>query len=339
MDQPDSVITSINQINQEPNDGGLNQRKRSVLQSSSTSNTNLNRDASNVSNEPPKASKRPKESRLKQQKLPAWQPILTAKTVLPLFFAVGVVFVVLGGVLLHYSNIVNEFVYDYTDCTNSTSLKCSDVANYNTNCVCTIRFQLDNDFPAPVFIYYGLKNFYQNHRRYVKSRDDNQLLGRDVSTLSSECTPYAFDGGNIAPCGAIANSLFNDTFTFKYYGASTASPATNVGVLDTGIAWTTDKNVKFRNPSSWSGTVKPKNWQRPVYNLSSNPDNNGYQNEDLIVWMRTAALPTFRKLHRRVDHDQTTFKTGLPKGVYTVDISYSKSILYSFPAPVFVFGI
>ena len=26
-------------------------------------------------------------------------------------------------------------------------------------------------------MYYGLSNFYQNHRRYVKSRDDSQLNG------------------------------------------------------------------------------------------------------------------------------------------------------------------
>lgn len=28
-----------------------------------------------------------------------------------------------------------------------------------------------------VYMYYGLSNFYQNHRRYVKSRDDKQLNG------------------------------------------------------------------------------------------------------------------------------------------------------------------
>lgn len=33
-----------------------------------------------------------------------------------------------------------------------------------------------------VFMYYGLSNFYQNHRRYVKSRDDSQLNG-DMESL------------------------------------------------------------------------------------------------------------------------------------------------------------
>lgn len=32
-------------------------------------------------------------------------------------------------------------------------------------------------------MYYGLSNFYQNHRRYVKSRDDSQLNG-DMQSLT-----------------------------------------------------------------------------------------------------------------------------------------------------------
>lgn len=65
-------------------------------------------------------------------------------------------------------------------------------------------------------MYYGLSNFYQNHRRYVKSRDDNQLLGRLSDMPSSDCQPFAFDVNSttgktipIAPCGAIANSMFS----------------------------------------------------------------------------------------------------------------------------------
>jgi hypothetical protein len=67
-----------------------------------------------------------------------------------------------------------------------------------------------------VYIYYGLSNFYQNHRRYVKSRDDHQLLGT-LGPVSNECDPFARypDPNNpsiinqVVPCGAIANSIFN----------------------------------------------------------------------------------------------------------------------------------
>ena len=67
-----------------------------------------------------------------------------------------------------------------------------------------------------VYMYYGLTNFYQNHRRYVRSRDDNQLHGYMLSPgdLNDDCDPYKQGSSNgssfgYAPCGAIANSLFN----------------------------------------------------------------------------------------------------------------------------------
>jgi hypothetical protein len=52
-------------------------------------------------------------------------------------------------------------------------------------------------------------------------------------------------------------------------------------------------------------------------------ENNGLQNEDLIVWMRTAALPSFRKLYRRVDHSSTLFRNGLKKGMYWLYVDYN----------------
>jgi hypothetical protein len=59
-------------------------------------------------------------------------------------------------------------------------------------------------------LYYGLVNYYQNHRRYVRSRDDNQLLGKS-GAVSSDCQPFQQNGSNVdyTPCGAIANSKFN----------------------------------------------------------------------------------------------------------------------------------
>ena len=46
------------------------------------------------------------DTKLKQQKLPAWQPILTADTVLPLLFAIGVSFIPLGiGFLITANNV------------------------------------------------------------------------------------------------------------------------------------------------------------------------------------------------------------------------------------------
>lgn len=172
-------------------------------------------------------------------------------------------------------------------------------------------------------MYYGLTNFYQNHRRYVKSRDDYQLLGKLSNSVSSDCEPFAHDdsGKPIAPCGAIANSLFSDTIRL-YHGNI------EVPLNKTGIAWPTDKKIKFRNPDgsleeAFKGFAKPKNWTKNIWELDDNRDNNGFQNEDLIVWMRTAALPTFRKLYRRIVRtDNTIFVQGLPAGDYRLVIDY-----------------
>lgn len=310
--------------------GGINIDQISTLPKEETSLKNRSKnggsqDAPSTSSEiEHKASKKPKNTALKQQRLPAWQPILTAKTVFPLFFGIGIVFVALGGVLLHFSNIVNEIVIDYTACKNTDGLECSGQSNLTTSCFCTVSFKLDVKYEAPVYIYYGLGNFYQNHRRYVKSRDDTQLLGNMPDSLTSECSPYDYPSNqtsgarvSYAPCGAIANSLFSDKLTLK-------KDNVEVSVHRTGIAWNTDRTVKFRNPSTFNGTVKPRNWRVPVDELDTeNPDNNGYINEDLIVWMRTAALPNFRKLYRRVNHTATGFEDGLPAGDYTMEIDYN----------------
>ncbi|XP_026846289.1 cell cycle control protein 50A isoform X1 [Drosophila persimilis] len=275
-------------------------------------------------------SKRPSDSAFKQQRLPAWQPVLTARTVLPTFFVIGVLFVPIGVVLLHLSNTANELIIDYTRCTSSDAanagITCADYLQDNPGkqCNCAINFTLTSDFNGDVYMYYGLTNYYQNHRRYVKSRDDLQLLGQLSQTPSSDCAPFAYDPVTlepIAPCGAIANSLFNDTLKLAQGGV-------DIKLLNTGIAWPSDKRVKFRNPEgnltlALKGFAKPILWQHELYDLDKeNPENNGFQNEDLIVWMRTAALPSFRKLYRRLDQTNNNYAKGLKAGEYTLNVEY-----------------
>lgn len=47
--------------------------------------------------------------------------------------------------------------------------------------VCTVNITIDDKMAEPVYFYYKLTNYYQNHRRYVKSRNDAQLRGEHVS--------------------------------------------------------------------------------------------------------------------------------------------------------------
>jgi len=85
-------------------------------------------------------------------------------------------------------------------------------------------------------VYYQLDNFYQNHRRYVKSRSNKQLMGENMAVADlDDCDPIIKNkdlnsdstitaklsiGGNVLdeeaaafPCGLVAKSFFTDKFT------------------------------------------------------------------------------------------------------------------------------
>ncbi|KAG0261486.1 hypothetical protein BGZ95_004224 [Linnemannia exigua] len=259
--------------------------------------------------------RKPANTAFKQQRLKAWQPILTPKTVLPTFILIGILFAPIGGLLLWASDTVAEVVIDYTQCETagqsfvnipedsfSTSfpgfkgaveppafkavpnIVKGNNATWPTT-TCTVKFTIPDDMKKPVFIYYRLSNFYQNHRRYVKSVDAKQLSG--VARLAPElsggsCDPLAVvkDGETqypIYPCGLIANSMFNGKLFLecKMYpnGYSAASPPIDVS-----------------------------------------------KNEHFQVWMRTAGLPNFRKLYSKNTDDD------LLKGTYTMDINMNYNV-------------
>ncbi|XP_075235477.1 cell cycle control protein 50A-like [Lycorma delicatula] len=273
-------------------------------------------------------SKKPSDSPYIQQRLLGWKPILTAGTIFPTFFVLGFAFVAIGISFVYFSDEIEELTIDYTDCNSIEypNKTCADLIGNDRkkSCNCSVNFNIKT-FKAPVFLYYALTNFYQNHRQYVISRDDKQLLGKLSSIPSENCEPWRYNEENIpiAPCGAIANSLFSDKLNISSISFG------NVPLLRKGIAWPSDKKTKFRNPTgfkslkdAFKGFAKPKDWTRNVWELDTDPENNGFKNEDLIVWMRTSGLPNFRKLYRRVDHSSKLFKNGLPEGNYTLHVDY-----------------
>jgi len=231
-------------------------------------------------------SKRPAATAFKQQQLKAWQPILTPIPVIITFIAVGIVFIPIGVVLLVASNSVVEVIQRYDN-----NIGCP------LNATCTITIDVPTTMAAPVYLYYRLENYYQNHRRYVKSRDDPQLLGV-VTTSVSDCDPLiSADGSSdpnkiFLPCGLIAASVFNDTFVLR-------QNTSIIPLRKNGIAWSSDVQSKFHNPPASAPGI------RVIPN---------FEDEDFIVWMRTAGLPNFKKLYRIID-------TSLAAGTYEVDIT------------------
>ncbi|KAJ9268032.1 ligand-effect modulator 3 family [Paecilomyces variotii] len=312
-------------------------------------------------------SKRPANTAFRQQRLKAWQPILTPRSVLPLFFVIGTIFAPLGGVLLWASSQVQEIVIDYSDCktqapvgtfspipdkvtatfkstqqTQTPSWQRTMVQRpilKNQTTVCSLLFEIPNDLPPPVFLYYRLTNFYQNHRRYVQSLDLDQLMGKPLSNSTiagSTCDPLTTDpatGKAYYPCGLIANSIFNDTI---YSPALVGVDAGNITyeMTNKGIAWDSDKQIYKKTQYQNSQVHPPPNWHDRYPNgyNDETPIPNINEDEELMVWMRTAGLPSFSKLSRRND------TTPMKAGVYRLDIddyfpvteySGTKSILIS----------
>ncbi|CAH6792425.1 cell cycle control protein 50C [Phodopus roborovskii] len=273
-------------------------------------------------------SRLPENTALKQQKLPAHQLNLSASAVLSIFFATGGFCLCMGIVLLLSAKSTKELEINYTSiCANCAQLR-ENSSNFDKECTCSVPFYLLDKMEGNVYMYYKLYGFHQNLYRYILSRSNSQLLGKDIWDVK-DCSPFQVsqDGTPIIPCGAIANSIFNDTITLSYNLNSSIN--IKVPMLKTGLTWWTDKYVKFRNPrtsdlaSVFAGSTKPLHWTRPVYELDTDdPGNNGFVNEDLIVWMRTAAFPTFKKLYRRLNR-VNYFVEGLPAGNYSFNISYN----------------
>jgi hypothetical protein len=160
-----------------------------------------------------------KNSRFKQQRLPAWRPVPTILSIIITFSFFGVVFIFLGIVLLIYSKKIKSEEVDYTDC---------EVGNN-----CNKSIIIKEDISKPVYVYYQLDGFFQNSRRYVKSKEVAQLTG-DKPYSKENCDPvetneemgfsnetksmnnetYLNPSDIAIPCGLMAKTFFNDNFSF-----------------------------------------------------------------------------------------------------------------------------
>ncbi|KAE9458451.1 hypothetical protein C3L33_09626, partial [Rhododendron williamsianum] len=240
-------------------------------------------------------SKRPKYSKFTQQELPACKPILTPRWVISTFMLISIVFIPIGVASLFASQDVVEIVDRYeTDCIPPASR--SDKVKYIQSIedkTCNRTLTVPKHMKQPIYVYYQLDNFYQNHRRYVKSRSDGQLKYVSSENETQDCKPEdVANGMSIVPCGLIAWSLFNDTFNFSLNNQQLA-------VNKKGISWKSDREHKFGK------NVYPKNFQSGNLVGGAQLDSSIplSEQEDLIVWMRTAALPTFRKLYGKIEVD------------------------------------
>ena len=234
-----------------------------------------------------------------------WRPIPKIRSTVLCLEITGVIFIVIGIVIIVLSNQIKEIEIRYDN---------------NPACEigkkCDINFVIEDEMEGDVFVYYRMKNFYQNHRRYIKSKSNKQLKGKwlSESDIKNDCDPIKLnkdlyegitaidenktllDPNAVAhPCGLIAKSLFNDTFEIKSQNGSE-----DIVISGEDIAWSIDKK-KYKNLDS-------ENLNKQWTNV---------EDERFMVWMRPAALPDFRKPWGRINKD-------LKKGNYvlTVDNKY-----------------
>lgn len=295
-------------------------------------------------------SKRPPENNFSQQRLAAVNPVFSARTMIPLLIALGAILVPLGVGLWYASEQIQDISIQYTQCefeANSdywTPIPWDYVTYQVKNTsqipqpmwklkkdlsyqwpeeqnVCEIQFDVPVELKGPLHFFYNLKNFYQNHRRYAKSFSEDQILGTAASadvvenTAGINCEPLALDpsGKIIYPCGLIANSLFNDTYSSVFLGVNGTDQ--NYTMTNKGIAWSTNHNRYKKTKYNYTQIVPPPNWIKMFpdgYNATNVPDI--LQWEEFQNWMYTSAFADFRKLAL-----QNT-QQSMPAGTYQVDI-------------------
>jgi hypothetical protein len=239
-------------------------------------------------------SNKPKNDDLTQQRLKAFQPVYTLESTIGVLVTCALLFLVFGFVLyVQADKVVEKIVYYSKPC------------RYNSTC--ELDVMISGELTQPIYVYYELNNFYQNHRKYIKSRSYKQLMGNDLDkNRLGECEGvvegadqfdnyrHYLNGSRIEddavlnPCGLMARSMFNDTF--ELYDPKQQ----RVDINETLIAWESDKEYLFKHVDGYEN----KTWV-------------DIEDEHFIVWMRAATTKNFRKLWGRIDKVKS-----MPAGTY-----------------------
>ncbi|CAG8499033.1 1004_t:CDS:2 [Cetraspora pellucida] len=209
--------------------------------------------------------RKPGNSAFKQQRLSAFQPIITPKTAFPLFIVIATIFAPLGGILYYFNDKASELSIDYTRCEtdappdfglipskyvtdsmikSKSSPKDKQLPRWKISNItilpnnisipqCSIRFYIYKEMKPPVYLYYRLTKFYQNERNYARSLDTDQLKGKALNREKIRrggCKSLGIIRDTIVyPCGLLANSMFNGmTNVYLKYGFNNIKVLSNI---------------------------------------------------------------------------------------------------------------
>lgn len=199
-------------------------------------------------------SRRPKEFPWRQQGIPAFRPLITRDVVTTTFFVVGLISMAMGWILKSVQqNDVFQRKVQYDG--NGADLSDCKIHDANMGKLCNVTVSIKHKMSAPVYVYYEIENFYQNHQRYITSLDSDQLLGENKKKDDlGTCSPLKRNGSKIlSPCGLIANSMFNDVIELTY--------PQDVTMRESKIAWRSDRKQKFNQPNHFDwASVDPSSY-------------------------------------------------------------------------------
>lgn len=248
-----------------------------------------------------------------QQKMRGWRPIVTPLFAISTMLFLTAVFVPIGVISLIESRNVVEVKARYDKiCESGSSNEEREQSLFNSLALpggvpdCLVDLEVDTEMEGDVYVYFEMRNQFQNVRRYVTSVSYSQLRGKDEKPSSlNQCKPEKYlgreqnsslvDDGLVNPCGLIAWSFQNDTIGISVGGNS-------VFVNDNDIAWPQDVKRLIGDYDTVNFNTEPRYRGGGEVTVPLNQD------QHFLVWLRLGPRSVFRKLYGVID------KSSLPFG-------------------------
>lgn len=285
-------------------------------------------DENNLNNNKVKSNEEEKKKLLTRIKEFEYRPVATIGSTVTCCVICGILFTVIGIILLIFSSKIKDFTIRYDDleaCSkffnedydiplntlNSDYSNSLDTGDYtkddingyinnlkNQERLCEVPFTLFEKMEAPVNVYYEMDNFYQNHRRFMTSFSVNQLAGKILTAdeVDTDCDPIV----TVEDLGI--------SRTFGGYELSPEAPANPCGLFPKAFFNDTYSLLNNTNSTVYINETNIAWDSDKEFRFKLPPDAEKIQwinttNEHFMVWMRPAGMNKFRKLWGRIEND------------------------------------
>lgn len=114
--------------------------------------------------------------------LKSWQPVHTANQIINIFIVIGSILIIIGSILTDINRKIQEKTVRFDK-------NCTD--KFDTR-ICQTDFRVEETIDSnQIFLFYEFIDYFQNHKRYVRSKSLQQLAGDIVSfsDVDQVCDP------------------------------------------------------------------------------------------------------------------------------------------------------